>query len=304
MRLQFRGIFAIPPTPFNERRALDLDGLGNLIDFCVASGAHGIVLPVNASEYTTLSDEERMKVVETAAKRNDGRLPLVAGVAAINDIVAAKFASHAAECGADALIAMPPYLVKAEPDDIIRYYEAISEAADLPIFIQNYIPPVGTPMDAKTLIRILREVKNARYIKEETQYAGHVITRINELTKELPSNKFLGVMGGKAGRYIIDEYERGACGNMPACEVADVQASIWNALEAGKYQEAVDMYNRIITLLNLEYLYGSALYKEVLKRRGVIRCAVSRSYDSVKLDSFDMKELDRIMDYIKPMFKL
>jgi 4-hydroxy-tetrahydrodipicolinate synthase len=135
----FRGIFAIPPTPFDDNLELDLGSLRSLIDFCCESGAHGIVLPVNASEFTSLTDDERKTVVEVGVKQNRGRLPFVAGVSGITYKSAVMFAKHAFDCGADALIAMPPYINKATEYGVFKYYEEISKAAPLPIFIQNYI---------------------------------------------------------------------------------------------------------------------------------------------------------------------
>jgi dihydrodipicolinate synthase/N-acetylneuraminate lyase len=304
MSTKFRGIFAIPPTPFDDDLELDLGSFKSLIDFCCDSGAHGIVTPVNASEFTSLTDDERKTVVEVGTKQTNGRLPFVAGISGITSKSAVMFAKHAYDSGADALIAMPPYINKAGEGEIFRYYDAISTAAPLPIFIQNYIGPVGTPMSAAQMIKLVREIEHVDYIKEETDFAGQVITQCMDFAKELPEGKFKGIMGGKAGRYLLDEYRRGACGSMPACEVADVQAKIWNALEAGKEDEAAEMFNKIITLLNFEYQYGSALYKEVLKARGVIKTARFRHCGSPGLDSIDMIEFKRIMDYIKPMFKI
>jgi hypothetical protein len=57
----WRGIFVIPQTPFDESGELALDDLSRLIDFCVESGAHGIVYPVMASEFFVLSDAEAKK---------------------------------------------------------------------------------------------------------------------------------------------------------------------------------------------------------------------------------------------------
>lgn len=159
-------------------------------------------------------------------------------------------------------------------------------------------------MSAELMIRMVRDIENVHYIKEETQYAGQVISRVRILANALPEDRFYGIMGGKAGRYLLDEYRRGACGSMPACEVADVQAKIWNALEAGQEQQATEMFNKIITLLNFEYLYGAALYKEVLKERGVIRYSTFRQCGTMGLDQVDMVEFKRIMDYVRPMFSL
>ena len=58
----FRGVFAIPPTPFDDPGNVDEDSLRRCVDFCIEAGAHGIVAPVNASESIALTDAERLRV--------------------------------------------------------------------------------------------------------------------------------------------------------------------------------------------------------------------------------------------------
>lgn len=304
MKTFMRGIYAIPSTPFHENLTVDEEGLRNCIRFCLDAGSQGIVLPVNASEFTYLSDEERKRVVEIAVETAEGRIPVVAGVSATCAPVAKIFAKHAQACGAAALIAMPPYVHKATFDEIFKYYQMLSETVDLPIFIQNYIPPVGTPMSPEFLMKLVEELDNVDYIKEETAFAGHVMSRVFDLARNLPDGKFKGVIGGKAGRYLIDEYRRGACGNMPACEIVDVQVKIWDYLEKGLEKEASEIYNQALPLMNFETAYGPAVYKEVLKRRGVIRSAAIRALDGRKLDALDLIELDRIMADLEPYFSV
>ena len=302
MSRKMRGIYAIPCTPMKDDFSLDEDGLVCTINFIVASGAHGIVSPVNASEFTTLTDDERKRVVEICSKVNNGRVPYIAGVAGTYTVGAAMFARHAEDAGADGVIAMPPYVQKACETEIFKYYEAISKVIKIPIFIQNYDPPVGTPLSASFMAKLINEIENVHFVKEETQYAGHVITELVSLLKNSP--KFDGVMGGKAGRYIIDEYRRGCCGNMPACEICDIQVKIWNALENGDEKEAEKILDQIFPLLNIEFIYGSTVYKEVLRRRGIIKTVTVRSLNNKVLDNFDHKELDRIMSKIKPLFAI
>lgn len=299
---KFRGIYAILTTPFHEDLSLDRDGLERMVDYCVAAGSHGIVIPVNASEYTSLADWERKLVVEWTVNKCAGRIPVIAGVAGVSIPVAVDFARHARVSGADGVIAMPPYINKASRSEIMEYYHRIAEAAELPVFIQNYIGPVGTPLSAEECVQIVSEVENVRYIKEETAFSGHVMSKIGELAKDLPKDKYLGTMGGKAGRYLLDEYRRGCCGNMPACEVVDVQVKIWNALEAGDEKTAVALFNRVLPLLNFEAMYGSALYKVMLKKRGIIDCARVRQMGGRNLDELDMREFERIYEEIKPIF--
>jgi 4-hydroxy-tetrahydrodipicolinate synthase len=114
----------------------------------------------------------------------------------------------------------------------------------------------------------------------------------------------LGIMGGKAGKYIVEEFKRGAVGNMPACEIADVHVKIWNHCENGKFEAAQNMLDIVQPLLNFEAIYGSYSYKEVLRRRGVISSVYSRSVNELGLDAFDHKELDRILEPVKPLFEV
>ena len=54
-----RGLFTIPVTPFGPDGALDEDSLRRVLAFCFEAGAHGVVTPVNASEFSTLDPHER-----------------------------------------------------------------------------------------------------------------------------------------------------------------------------------------------------------------------------------------------------
>jgi len=299
----YRGIFAILPTPFNKDLSVDYGALESIVDFCAACGVHGVVTPANASEQPMLMDEERYKIIETAVARAAGRMPVVAGVTAANAYIAEKLTRQACGAGADALMAMPPYIVKAGPSAIKEYYLAIDGAAGVPVIIQNYGgPPVGTPMSPQLMLDICAASERVWFIKEECQFSSQLITETLKLAKQRPDNKLAGIMGGKAGKFIIEEHIRGSAGNMPACEISDVHVKIWNLCVEGKFAEAQVMLDIVQPLLNFESIYGSFCYKEVLRRRGVIPAAYSRSVGDPHFDEYDIKELDRIMEAITPLF--
>ena len=69
--------------------------LQRMIDFCIECGSHGLVYPVNASEFTALSDAERLQLSEVLVRQNAGRLPAIIGVAGVAPEVAEGFAKHA-----------------------------------------------------------------------------------------------------------------------------------------------------------------------------------------------------------------
>jgi 4-hydroxy-tetrahydrodipicolinate synthase len=317
-----RGLFTIPVTPFDDDGTLDVDSLRRLIAFCVEAGAHGIVAPVNASEFTTLTPEERGTVTRTVIQENEragarGRVPVVVGVGAKTTAEAVRYARLAQDSGADAVIAMPAFDPPLDEQGCYDFYAALSEAISLPIYVQNHEPigagpgvgggagsPAvrqdprpGTPMSAELMARMLKEIEHVRYIKEESAQTGPKIVKVLELA----GDACWGIMGGKAGRYLLDEYRRGACGTMPACESTDVHAQLWNALDGGSENAARLLFKELLPLLNYEALFGAAVYKEVLYRRRIIKSPFKR-LPGLALDSHDHQELDRILAELSPYF--
>jgi dihydrodipicolinate synthase/N-acetylneuraminate lyase len=284
------GVFAIACTPFRSDGQLDLASLRAEIDFCLESGAGGIVALVNASEFWTLADDERLQIAELVLSQVQGRVPTVIGVTAGSADWAIRFARHAQDAGASAVIAMPPNSHPATPAECFRYYERLTSVLEVPLFIQNHDAPVGTPMSPELVTRIVRELPHADWIKEETVPAGHAISY--EIASCGP--KLRGVMGGLAGRYVFDEYSRGTCGTMPACESADIHVNIWNLLASGQEDEARALFARLLPLLNFEAV-SAGVYQTVLHWRGIFESDFLRSSLSNPLDASDRRELATIV---------
>jgi dihydrodipicolinate synthase/N-acetylneuraminate lyase len=296
---RFRGVFAIPPTPFDDAGNVDEASLRRCVDFCVGAGAHGIVAPVNASESIALTDAERVRVADLLVEQAAGRVPVIVGVSGTSTAASVLYAECAKRAGADAVIAMPPYVKHAPADEIYDFYVAVARAsAPLPVWVQDYVGPIGTPMAPSLLARLFEEIPGVEFLKEETALAPQVMTRV----RELAGASLRGVMGGMAGRYLLEEYRRGACGTMPACEVADVHVLIWNALDRGDEAEARRLHTRLLPLLNYEAMYSFTIYKEVLLRRGVIGSARTRVPGAGRLDAENQRELDLLLADLESLF--
>ena len=292
----FRGVFPIPSTPFDERFQVDWEGLRGIVDFCVGCGAHGIVWPVNASSFATLSDEERLKGMRVVVEQVAGRIPVVIGTQGVSASHAAMFSRHANEVGADAVIAMAPYVQElVDEASFLEYYRGISDVVDVPVFIQNHSR--GSVLSVKTMARIIQEVEHVEYIKEETFPVTHKLTQLLEVA----GPKLKGVFGGAGGRYLFLEHPRGVAGQMPGCHITDVVVRLWNELEAGDLKEAKRVYGLMAPLFALETLKGTS-YPEVLRRRGVIESARVRSASSTLMDEYDRRALDDILRDLEPLF--
>lgn len=291
-----RGIFPVVLTPFAEDGSIDGEALAREVDFSVAAGTHGLVFPVLASEFQYLSDAERHAAVEVVVRQAGGRVPVVAGVAAPTPRAAAEHAAHAAGCGADAVIALPPYPEQPSRDEAEVYYRAIAEAAGRPAFIQH----THAGMDAAFIERLLGDIPHLEYVKEESDPSAHQISALVARCGTMSS----GVFGGAHGRWMLSELRRGATGFMPATEMTDIHVQIWDAWQAGDRELARELFNRLLPLINLLGLLGLAACKEVLVRRGVFRSTASRIPGSTKLDAEDRHELDAILADLQPLLRV
>jgi len=89
---------------------------------------------------------------------------------------------------------------------------------------------------------------------------------------------------------------------MPACHTNDILVRLWELLEAKKERQARDLFNRLLPLLNLEFIFGVAMYKEVLFRRGIIASTAMRVPARRSLDEYDHKELDAVLADMADLF--
>ncbi len=299
MSVTWSGIFPIVLTPFTAGYELDEKGLGNIVRFSIESGARGLVGPANASEFTTLSDAERRRWLEIVVAETGGQIPVIASITSGHAVPAVELGRYAQNIGADGVMSMPPHILHPDAAGCYRYYQILAEALDIPICVQNFNPPVGTPMSSELLGRMCRALPGVECIKEETQPEPQQITA----TLKASGSACKGVLGGQGGIYLLDEHRRGSAGNMPGCHTTDVLVDIWDQLENGEQDRAREGFNRLLPLMIYERLYGVRVYKEVMCRRGIIATPTQRT-PGAALDECDRLELEVILEGVEPLYRL
>jgi dihydrodipicolinate synthase/N-acetylneuraminate lyase len=295
MHREWRGSFAIPMTPFDEQDRIDQDALRDEIEFCVQAGARGLVTPVMVSEFFYLSEDERRLMIRIPVEQAAGRIPVVANCAAVSTPLAVSYARYAEEEGADAVIAMPPYIHRPDWERIREYYQAISDAVTVPVWIQNAGLAALSP---DQIVTLCTQIERVSWVKEEVAPSTHSIGAL--MARNCPAIE--GVMGGAAGRYMITERARGAVGVVHACEICDVVQEIWRLLDAGEEGAARDLFERALPALELEGLMGMAFAKEIMVRRGVFVNHRMR-LAARPLDEDDLREIDRVWERLQPYLR-
>lgn len=284
------GVFPVLPTPFDAQGQPDVASLRRLVRYLIRSGVDGITYPGVASEFAQLSETERLSLLEAVLDEAAGRVPVVAGVTSADAEMTLRLARHAASKGAKALmVAAPPQWNEAAPQ--IAYFERLAQAVPgLALMLQNVPPPVGAGLAPQVLVQVVRAVPAITYIKEEALPSGQ---RLTQVLADAPAN-LKGVLGGAGGRYITDELRRGACGTMPAIELAEVHVALYAAHRRGDAQAVRHLFTRMLPVLNTQAVFRWALTKQVLLQRGLIDHAGQR-IDGPRLDDMDRADLNAFL---------
>src|ERR1700690_3923533 len=187
----FWAIFPIGQTPVSPDNKLDLDGLAAQVKFCNRGGVAGFAWPQIASGWSTLSEKERMDGAEAiVAAGKGGKTSLVIGVQSTDGEIATsvRYAKHAAQTGADAIIALPPE--KANDNGLLEYYKTIGAATELPLVIQTQ-----GDMSVDLIVEMFRQIPTMKCVKDE---AGNPLVRITQIREQ--TNNKLAVFSGKGVR--------------------------------------------------------------------------------------------------------
>lgn len=284
------GVFPVLATPFHVDGSPDEAGLRAIARYVIASGADGVVFPGVASEYETLTPDERDRLSDVVAREARGRAAFVVGGSAPDPAISEHVARRAREQGAAAIMVMAPKSI-IEPAAVSAFFARLAEAAGtVPIMLQNAPPPAGSGLAVEVVGAVVRAVPQIAYVKEEALPSGARITRMLELAPQT----LRGVFGGAGGRYITDELARGAVGTMPACELAEVHVALVRAHERGDRAEVRRIFNRMLPLLNFQAVFRMAMTKEALRRRGIIAHAGKRAAGP-DLDAGDHRELGELL---------
>lgn len=133
----FSGI--IPPmvTPLIDDRTLDRPGLERLIEHLIEGGVQGIFALGTTGEAPSLSYALRRELIDLTCKQADSRVPIIVGITDSAPEESLQLARYAAQAGATAVVAAPPFYFGMEQAELVNYYRNLAEQSPLPLYLYN-----------------------------------------------------------------------------------------------------------------------------------------------------------------------
>ncbi|WP_240661328.1 MULTISPECIES: 5-dehydro-4-deoxyglucarate dehydratase [unclassified Streptomyces] len=146
------GPLFFPVTAYGTDGTVDLDTYRLHVRRGVEAGAAAVFACCGTGEFHALTPEEFENCVRVAVEAAEGRVPVVAG-AGYGTALAVRYARLAEAAGADGLLAMPPYLIKAGQEGLLRHYREVAAATSLPVIVYQRDNAVFTPPTVVALAR-------------------------------------------------------------------------------------------------------------------------------------------------------
>jgi 5-dehydro-4-deoxyglucarate dehydratase len=271
--MHVKGLLSFPLTPFTPDDKVDLDVFTEHVTRQVAAGPAGLFVACGTGEFTALSVAEYRDVVTAAVGVAAGRLPVFAGAGG-GPQLAREFAIAASECGADGLLLLPPYLVAAPPQGIVRHVRYVAEATALPLVVYQRSNAILSPAAAVDLL----DIPTVAGIKDghgDVDAMLRLVTAVR--TSGHPRAEEFGFLNGlptaemsvQAYRAIgVDSYSSAAL-----CFVPDIASAFYRAVTTGNRAAVAtllaEFYLPLVALRDTTPGYAVALVKAGARLAGL-----------------------------------
>lgn len=192
MDLKNSHIMTAMVTPFGKDGNVDYELLKKLIDHLLSTGTDGILVSGTTGEGPTLTEEEKIELIEKTVEYVAGRVPVVAGTGSNNTKATIEYTNKVAKIdGVDAALVVVPYYNKPDQVGMIAHFTAVADNVDLPIVMYNIPGRTGVTMEVKTIAELSKH-QNIIGIKDCTG-----IVNMAEIVANTPDD-FLAFTGEDA----------------------------------------------------------------------------------------------------------
>jgi 4-hydroxy-tetrahydrodipicolinate synthase len=242
---KFHGIYPMIYAFFGPDGRLDRQAMKRQIEACVASGVHGVAILGIVTEYNKLDVNERRQVIEWTAEDLAGRLPLAVTANEMSIHGQVGIVRLAAEVGADWVILQPPPVRNVPEPELVSFFGKVAEASTLPVAIQNNPVNLDVVLSAGALKTLNRNHPNVNMLKGEGP-----IDYVRRLMAD--TDGAFTIFNGRGGMELPSSMRLGCAGLIPAPEVSDVLARIYDLFRKGddaSIAEAERLHAGVLPLL-------------------------------------------------------
>jgi 4-hydroxy-tetrahydrodipicolinate synthase len=253
MRQPWTGCGTALVTPFTRDGALDEVGVKRLARRQIDAGIHFLVPCGTTGESPTLSEDERVRVVQLVVEEAAGRVPVLAGAGGYDTKEVIHSARRMKQVGATGILSVTPYYNKPTPEGLFQHYSAIAGEVGLPVIVYNVPGRTGCNVDVATLVR-LSSVPGIVGVKE----ASGNMTQIVDVCGAVPRD-FIVLSGDDALTLSVMAVGGRGIISVSANEVPGEMARMVEAAEQNDFASARRIHAELLPLLQANFLESNPI---------------------------------------------
>ena len=264
--MEFEGVYPAIITPLDKKNKFKEDIFRKIVEFNINSGAHGFWVSGGTGESVYVDHNEIKQVIKSSVDQSQNRAKIIAHVGSLTTYNSQLLAESAANSGAHAICAVPPFFYKPDIKTIIKHYKAISDAAgNLPFFVYNLPQSTGTEITPLMMKEIIDAIPNTSGLK----HSGPAFTDLKGFVN-LNISCFIG-----NANLMLPALTLGASGCIdgPLNAAPELWSNIWETFKKNKLEESMIAQEKAIKFSNIIRDFDMhASIKEIISQRLNIDC--------------------------------
>ena len=288
----------IPPmvTPLLDDHTLDRVGLSQLIEHLIQGGVHGIFVLGTTGEAPSLSYALRKELIELTCKQAAGRIPIMVGISDSSPEESLRLAQFAAQTGAMAVVAAPPFYFAMDQTELITYYQDLADQSPLPLYLYNM--PSHTKINiALATVQRLSEHPNIIGLKDSFGNAVYFHAVLHALRDQASFSLLVGPEEMMASSVLMgaDGGVSGGANMFPSLYV-----NLFEAAAVKDHDKVIALQANVMEISRRIYCSGKngSGYLQGLKTALAIM-GICNGHVASPLGNFNEEEVERIREHLR-----
>jgi dihydrodipicolinate synthase len=263
-----RGCGTALVTPFQRDGSIDEESFRTLVERQVKNGVKLLVPCGTTGEAATMSENERLQVIQTTVEiAHRLKAKVIAGTGSNNTAATIDFTRKVRELGADAALVVAPYYNKPTQEGLYAHFAEIAKSVKkFPIMLYNVPGRTSSNISAATTLRLAEEFENIVAIKE----ASGNFSQIMEILKNRPKN-FRVFSGDDAITLPLISVGAEGLVSVVSNEFPKETSQMVEKALSGAWTAARKIHYKILPLMEANFIESSpAPCKFVMKEMGLL----------------------------------
>jgi 4-hydroxy-tetrahydrodipicolinate synthase len=253
MRRLWTGCGTALVTPFTRSGAVDEAAVRRLARRQIDAGIHFLVPCGTTGESPTLTDDERVRIVELVVEEAADEVPVLAGAGGYNTREVIEIGLRMKQAGARGLLSVTPYYNEPTHDGLVQHYTAIADEVGLPIVVYNVPGRTGCNVDVATLLR-LSAITNVVGVKEASGNVGQMC----EICRALPAS-FIVLSGDDALTLPLMAIGGRGLVSVASNEAPAEMSRMVELAEQNDFEAARQIHSRLMPLMTANFVESNPI---------------------------------------------